>query len=285
MKDRAYAKINMCLEVVGKRDDGYHELEMIMVPINFYDLVDIEINDQETTVKCNAWYLPVNEKNTVVKAINVLRNEYGFKEHFTVKLTKHIPTQAGLAGGSADAAAAIRIIKRLLKLPMNQSKMIELAKKVGADVPFCCLNRPAYVAGIGDEIKPFSLKKEYKLLLVKPKKGVSTKKAFEYLAQTEYQHYDCSNVQDALVNDDYHKLCQNLNNTLEDVAIKLVPEIKQIKEQLVDMGFAGVLMSGSGSTIFALSENDELLKKASDQLKSEGNFVRITKIMDKKKQK
>ena len=136
MKERAYAKINLCLDVVGRRDDGYHELKMIMVPIDFYDVLEMNIA-YETTLELNRSYLPVNEKNTIIKAIRVMQETYGIREEFECRLSKHIPTRAGLAGGSADAAAAIRMINRMLRLDLSMSEMIDVGRQVGADVPFC----------------------------------------------------------------------------------------------------------------------------------------------------
>ena len=134
MKERAYAKINLCLDVAGKREDGYHDLKMIMVPIDFYDLLEMK-PAFETTLSLNRAYLPVNDKNTIIKAINVMKQRYGFQMEFECILQKHIPTRAGLAGGSADAAAAIRMINRMLNLNMSEEDMISVGKEVGADVP------------------------------------------------------------------------------------------------------------------------------------------------------
>ncbi|SJZ69789.1 4-(cytidine 5'-diphospho)-2-C-methyl-D-erythritol kinase [Anaerorhabdus furcosa] len=280
MKERAYAKINLCLDVVRKRDDGYHELNMIMVPLDFYDVLDIEIAD-EMSLSSNAGYLPMNEKNSIIKAIEVLREEYGFKENFKIDLMKHIPTQGGLAGGSADGAATIRLLKRLLNLQMNQSKMIELAKKVGADVPFCCINKPSLVSGIGEVLEPFEFNTDFYVLLVKPFKGVSTKVAFESLDFSTAIHPDCVKMISALMNQDYEGIVNSLGNTLEQPAFKMVPSIAKIKQELLELGMDGALMSGSGSTVFALSKNEQLVKEVARKMKVNSNFVRITKILAK----
>ena len=129
MRERAYAKINLCLEVVRRREDGYHDLRMIMVPVDFYDVVDL-VPAEETTMSLNRSYLPVNDKNTVIKAIHVMQEKCGVTQNFACTLLKHIPTQAGLAGGSADAAAAIRIINRMLKLNLSYQELIDIAKEV-----------------------------------------------------------------------------------------------------------------------------------------------------------
>lgn len=281
MKERAYAKINLSLDVVGKRDDGYHELNMIMVPLDFYDVIDIEVAD-EMSMESNAGYLPKTEKNTIIKAIEVLRREYGFKENFKIVVQKHIPTQAGLAGGSADAAAAIRIVKKLLSLDMSRSKMLDLAKQVGADVPFCCLNKPAFVSGIGEKIDVFDAVTDFHVLLVKPFKGVSTKTAFTMLDFNEAKHPDCLKMKSALMEGSYEGVIGALGNTLEQPSMKLVPEIAKIKEKLLELGMDGVLMSGSGSTVFGLTQSEECLKHAAIEIKKIASFVRKTKIRPKK---
>lgn len=278
MKERAYAKINLCLDVVGEREDGYHDLKMIMVPVDFYDVLEM-VPAEETTMTLNRSFLPVNEKNTVIKAINVMRECYGFEEEFACSLQKHIPTQAGLAGGSADAAAAIRIMNQLLKLDMSREDMISVGKKVGADVPFCIFNQCASVSGIGDVLDPFECNTDFEILLVKPKRGVSTKTAFTEMDKENVVHPDCEAMRKALVSNDYEGVISNLGNSLEEVSLRLVREIREIKEDLSALGFDGVLMSGSGSTVFGITKSPRLLKKTSDLMRYKGYFVRMTKIL------
>ena len=278
MKERAYAKINLCLDVVGKRDDGYHELKMVMVPLDFYDVLEM-VPSEKTQLSLNRYYLPVNDKNTVIKAIQCVRQRYGFSQEFSCTLTKHIPTQAGLAGGSADAAAAIRILNRMLHLNMDTQTMLDIGREVGADVPFCCLNRPALVKGIGEQIEPFKCSPSFHVLLVKPGKGVSTKTAFSMLDYDRLVHPDCLAMCRALIEDDYAGVIQNLGNSIEESSLKLVPEIKNVKDKLVEFGFDGVLMSGSGSTVFGLTKDKALLKRTAEYMHNHRYFVRITDIL------
>lgn len=278
MKDRAFAKINLCLDVVRKREDGYHDLRMVMVPIDFYDVLEMNFAD-ETTLELNRSYLPVNDKNTVIKAIRVMQETYGFDQEFECKLTKHIPTQAGLAGGSADAAAAIRIMNRMMHLNMSDEEMIAVAKQVGADVPFCTINKPALVEGIGEKIQPFECDDiEFGILLVKPRRGVSTKRAFGALDYDRLEHPDCDAMVEALTNNSYIDVVDNLGNSIERASLKLVRDIREVKQDLVAYGFDGVLMSGSGSTVFGLTQNQRLLNQAADLMKRKGYFVRVTKM-------
>jgi len=279
MKERAFAKINLCLDVVRRREDGYHELNMIMVPIDFYDIVEINISE-EMSLKTNAGYLPIDDKNTVIKAIQVLREEYGFKENFEITLTKHIPTQAGLAGGSADGAAAMRIVKKLLNLEIDDKKMNELAKKVGADVPFCIHSRPAVVTGIGENLEYFDLTSDFIVFLVKPNRGVSTKMAFEMLNFEKCSHPDALAMKEALIHQDYNAMLNQLGNSLEESAYRLVPQIANIRQELINFGFDGALMSGSGSTVFGITKNEALADRAVKVFKRKGYFVRKTKIKE-----
>lgn len=279
MKERAYAKINLCLDVVGKREDGYHELKMIMVPIDFYDVLEMK-PAAETTLSVNRSFLPVNEKNTVIKAISVMQQRYGFDQRFACTLQKHIPTQAGLAGGSADAAAAIRLINTMMKLNLSREELISAGKEVGADVPFCLLNRPAMVEGIGEIITPFECHPDFEILLVKPRRGVSTKAAFGGLDFSRIEHPDCEKMREALIADDYDGIVQALGNSLEEVSLRLVSEIRSVREDLLAYGFDGVLMSGSGSTVFGITRSPRVMKKAADLMKYKGYFVRMTKILD-----
>ncbi len=278
MKDRAFAKINLCLDVASKREDGYHELHMIMVPIDFYDVLEMNIAE-ETSISLNRNFLPVNDKNTVIKAIHVMQEEYNLKENFACKLVKHIPTQAGLAGGSADAAAAIRMITKLCHLDLSREELITVGKKVGADVPFCIFNEPAYVNGIGEELEPFKVNTNFNILLVKPRRGVSTAAAFNRLDLERAVHPDCLKMKKALENDDYLSVVDNLGNSLEKVSYRLVPEIREIKEDLKYYGFDGVLMSGSGSTVFGITRKKDLVNRASNIMKSKGYFIRAVHIL------
>ena len=248
-----------------------------MVPINFYDVLEMEFAKQ-TTLELNRDYLPINDKNTIVKAIHIMQEKYGLKEEFCCRLEKHIPTRAGLAGGSADAAAAIRMINRMCNLHLSKDEMIAVGKEVGADVPFCILNRPAFVEGIGEKITTFSCNPEFYLLLIKPRKGVSTAEAFHIVDEQEGIHPDCKAMQEALENNDYDGIIHSLGNSMENAAMTLVPEIRKAKQDLLDLGFDGVLMSGSGSTVFGITKDTELLERSIDVLKKKRYFVRKTTV-------
>ncbi|MBR2825644.1 MAG: 4-(cytidine 5'-diphospho)-2-C-methyl-D-erythritol kinase, partial [Solobacterium sp.] len=277
-KERAYAKINLCLNVIRRRENGYHDLKMVMVPVDFYDVLDVVPSDK-TSLTINRSFLPVNEKNTVIKAIRILQERYQINQEYKCTLMKHIPTQAGLAGGSADAAAVIRAIDYMEGLNLTREELIEIGKEVGADVPFCIFNQPSIVEGIGEVLTPFQVDCAFELLLVKPYRGVSTAKAFEGINFDTIVHPDCEAMRTALANNDYGGVLNNLGNSLEEVSIQLVREIGEVKKELENLGFDGVLMSGSGSTVFGITRNKELLEEATSILRKKRYFVRKTQIL------
>jgi len=279
MKVKAYAKLNLCLNVVERLPDGYHDLNMIMVPIDLFDTIDLSF-DIKTTIQANRRYLPNDERNTIIKVINGLREIYGFNDQFQIKLTKNIPSQAGLGGGSADAAIVIKTLNALLDLKMTQAEMLDFGKSIGADVPFCIINKPAYVSGIGEKIEPFDFDCPFYLFLVKPHKGVSTKLAFENLDYEKLTHPNAKRLKDELIACDYDGIIANMGNDLEQSALKLVPEIGKLKSELLDFGFDHALMSGSGSTVFAITTQAELIDRAVYSFQRKYPFVKKSKIID-----
>ncbi|MGB4984648.1 MAG: 4-(cytidine 5'-diphospho)-2-C-methyl-D-erythritol kinase [Erysipelotrichaceae bacterium] len=278
MKSRAYGKINLVLNVVGKNSDGYHDLEMVMTSIGLFDTLDISISDEDEFIS-NCRYLRYDEGNTIYKVIEKLREKYGFTQRFKVDLQKHIPSQAGLAGGSSDAAAAIRIINKLLNLNMSSQQMIDFAYTIGADVPFCLSGKTSLVKGIGEKLLEIENNADFYMILVKPYKGVSTKEAFSILKYDTMPHYECEKMVQALKNNDYEMICQELGNTLEEPSFALVKQISNIKKELIDLGCDGALMSGSGSTVFGISKDYELLRRIQQELRTKYSFVYVTNLI------
>ena len=193
MKIKAHAKINVGLDVVSKRADGYHELKMVMLPIELHDLIEIEPAPY-ASFKCTPSYRIRPEKNTLLKAIEVCRQARPFKEQFRIHLHKVIPSQAGLGGGSTDAAAVINYLNDYFKWQLSDDEKIALGVKVGADVPFCLFNKPAIVNGIGEKLSFFKLKTSLNLILVQPHKGVSTKLAFKDLDIERLEHPSITDI-------------------------------------------------------------------------------------------
>ena len=275
---RANAKINLGLNVKDNLPNGYHDLEMIMVPLNFYDELRIEIADQ-MSFKSNQTYVQVNPNNTIFTAITYLRDKYGFKENFKIELNKQIPTRAGLAGGSADGAATIKAVNALLNLKMSDTELKEAALAVGSDVYFCLINKPALVKGTGDIVEPFNCNCDFDILLVKPRSGVSTKESFSSLNLETCDHPDITAMQTALENNDYPAFLKTLGNSLEEPSFKLNRRILKVKKQLLNLGFDGALMSGSGSTVFGITKDQKILKDARETMLKHGYFTRIVRIL------
>ena len=273
MKDRAYAKINLSLDVFNIREDGYHDLCSIMVPIDFYDELEI-IPDLRDSFTCNKRFIRYNENNSIYKMITLMKEHYDIADHHRIGLKKVIPTQAGLGGGTADAASVLRIFKKLYHLDLNKEEIIDLCLKVGADVPFNYFNTPAVVKGIGDVIEPFDMAKKYYVLLVKPRSGVSTREAYQKLDMEICDHPDILSLKKALENGE--PLTGLLGNSLEQPALLLNEDIRKVKERLEGYRCGEVLMSGSGSTVFCISEEEREIKAIYEDLRGENLYVRFT---------
>lgn len=279
MIEKAYAKINLSLDVVSKRPDGYHNLDMIMLPLQLHDTLEITLSD-EHQADSDDHSVPMDEHNTIIKARDLMIKTFDIKEKFKIILYKKIPSQAGMAGGSSDAAAVMRAIAKLCNLDVTIEQLSMLAKKVGADVPFCIYSTPAQVQGIGEIVKPFEMNWKPYVLLVKPPMGVSTKEAFQRIDFINGVHPHSEDVITCLNQQQYAQLPQIAQNTLEASAFELVPEIKTIKQTLKNLGLEMTLMSGSGSTVFALSENLDLIQQAATYFqKFPDYFVHITAFL------
>lgn len=280
MKIRAYAKINLALDVVSKRDDGYHELEMIMAPIALHDLIYINTIESGIEIDSNSKVMPTDERNIMYKVAALLKERYNIKKGVKIFVYKHIPTQAGLAGGSADGAAVIKAMNKLFYLNLSNEEMAAIGKEVGADIPFCIYQKIALVKGVGEKLEFIDHPFNCKVLLVKPKHGVSTKKAFGSLDLANAIHHDCSLMAQGIKDDNYQQVIDNLQNTLEEPSIKMVPEIETIKEEMIKIGFDGALMSGSGSCVFGLTRSNVILEKGLKYFKGKYYFVRKTEILN-----
>lgn len=273
MKVRAYAKINLGLNVFGKREDGYHELEMVMAPISLHDLIYINIIDEGIELSSNSTIMPTDDRNIMYKVAKLLMDTYGIKKGVKIHIYKHIPMQAGLAGGSSDGAAVMRAMNSLFRLGLTNDKLAELGKTVGADIPFCIHEKTAFVSGIGEKIEFMKANLDCYIVLVKPKRGVSTKKSFSMLEIDKEIHPDCYCLKEAIENNDYETMLQHMGNSLERVSMSLVLQIKTIKEKLLDMGFDCALMSGSGSCVFALTKDEKLADDAINYFRNQKLFA------------
>lgn len=280
MKVRAYAKVNLALDVVRRREDGFHDLEMIMAPIFLHDLILVDpiYNNPRIEIEANSRIIPLDDRNIVYKVAKLLMDRFEIPHGVRIKIYKHIPMQAGLAGGSADGAAVLRAMNELFNLKLSLEELAKLGDEVGSDIPFCIYQQFAFVQGKGENLEFFKTDIDYKLLLVKPRRGVSTKQSFTTLNLETCAHPDCRKMMQALIEKDDESFLACLGNSLEEPSFKLVPEIQKVKEELVQLGFDGVLMSGSGSCVFGLTKDEKLLEKAHEILKNKYPFVLRTRF-------
>lgn len=269
---KALAKINLGLDVVKRREDGYHEVRMIMQTIHLYDRLEIKkTKNSEITMATNLSFLPTNENNLVYKAAKLLRDEFQIKEGVHVNLQKHIPVAAGMAGGSTDAAAVLYGINRIFKLGLSRKELMERGVKIGADVPYCLMRGTALAEGIGEDLSALPPMVKCPVLIAKPSISVSTKFVYENLKLDDTMvHPDI----DALVADikaqDLHKIAADMGNVLETVTIPNYPVIADIKNHMMEHGAINSMMSGSGPTVFGLFEDEETAQEAFAAMKKSG---------------
>ncbi|EOS59532.1 4-(cytidine 5'-diphospho)-2-C-methyl-D-erythritol kinase [Firmicutes bacterium M10-2] len=274
MKKFAPAKVNLALNVNGVNDRGYHDLDMIMVPLSLCDEIDIELNNaQEDDVEFIDLCVP--DENTVTKALRLLREKCKITHHYTIKVVKNIPEQAGLAGGSADAAAVLSAINELEGLDLSKSELIELGQQVGADVPFCLINESARVQGIGEKITRIDTDWCFDFLLVKPNKGVSTPLAFKKWDEGDRRQWNVDAIEQAMIVKDHDQLMNSMVNALEEAAIELVPEIADIECLALKLGADRAMMTGSGSAVMIFSKSGSVLQRIEKEMKKKYPFVQI----------
>ena len=269
MRLRALAKINLGLDVLGRREDGYHELRMIMQTINMYDQLDMEISEEPgIRITTNLPYVPVNQNNLVYRAANMLMEEFQIKEGLTVDLQKMIPVAAGMAGGSSDAAAAMIGVNRLFQLGLSVKDLMERGVKIGADVPYCLLRGTALAEGIGDRLRALPACPDCYVLIGKPGISVSTKFVYEILHANELKsHPRIDEMLDAIQWHNLYKMADLMENVLETVTIPQYPIIEEIKNHMKEHGALNAMMSGSGPTVFGLFDDKTLAEQACEALR------------------
>lgn len=277
MVEKAHAKINLSLNIRCRREDGYHELESVFLPLELHDTLEVQLA-QENRIICDDASIPVDHTNLIWKAMELMQTKCSRRERFCVTLTKRIPAQAGLGGGSSDAAAMLRAINQMLDLQLMHQEMVEFAKELGADVPFFLKQQPALVSGIGERMTEIVFPFDLPVLLVKPSQGVSTKVAYDTLRLDRCDHPNIERLVATIQNNDYDSMISMIGNDLEESALRLVPAIKEFKAVLQEMGFDAVLMSGSGSTVFALSRDENLLERGRQYFLRQNE---LTEVADK----
>ncbi len=286
---KALAKINLGLDVLGKRENGYHDVRMVMQSIYLYDDVKIERKqDSEIVVKTNLYFLPTDENNIAYKAAKMLMDEFHIHEGVHIFLNKHIPVSAGMAGGSSNAAAVLYGMNILFGLGLSKEELMERGVKLGADVPYCIMRGTVLAEGIGEELTDLPTMPKCTVLIAKPPVSVSTKAVYEALDSKEIvEHPDIDGLIEGLKNADLHKIAKSMGNVLEDVTIPMHPVIEKIKDVIKKEGALNAMMSGSGPTVFGLFESKARAKAAQEKIKKSGlaKQVYVTSIHGVRREK
>ena len=281
MITKSYAKINLSLQITGKREDGYHLLDMINLPLALHDILEFVPLpfSKETYIICDDPGLSKLKHNLCQKAFGLLKEKYGFTQNFVIKIHKEIPFAAGLGGGSSNAATVLLGIDKILHLGASLEELSDIGLKIGADVPFFLRNQPMEVSGIGEIMNPIPVKKNFEILIVKPQQGLSTKDVYDVCDSFPRTAIDTALVKEGLAEHDESKIARGIGNDLMAPAESLLPEIGEIYGLLRREGFEIVSMSGSGSSCFALSTKAGLCKEAFHKFDKMGYIVRLTKIL------
>lgn len=268
---KAYAKINLGLDVVRKREDGYHEVRMIMQTIKLFDKLTFRLLEKdEIRIKTNLGFLPVNEDNLVYKAVKLIKDKYDIKKGLEIDLFKCIPVAAGMAGGSTDCAAALVGASKMFDLHLGKQELMELGVKLGADVPYCVLRGTALSEGIGEILTPLPAMPDCHILVAKPSISVSTKFVYENLKANELEkHPDIDGMVEAIKSGSLTGITDRMENVLETVTIPAHPIIEDIKNCMKENGAINALMSGSGPTVFGIYESEEKAEAARELLRKQ----------------
>lgn len=266
--EKAPAKINLGLDALYKRKDGYHELEMIMASVDLADrLLFEELPENKIVIETDSSFLPVDRRNHVYQAAELLKKTFNLTQGVRITIEKRIPVAAGLAGGSSDCAATLRGLNRLWNLDLSLEKLAELGSQIGSDVPYCIHGGTAFVTGRGEKIEFLPSMPQCWVVLVKPRMSVSTSSIFGSLSFNSIQHPDIAGIRQAVETDDYQLMTEKIGNALEGVTIKRHPVIQQIKDRMINYGAGAALMSGSGPTVFALCEKKTRAQRIYNGLK------------------
>lgn len=254
--EKAPAKINLGLSIIGKSHHTYHDLEMVMVSIDLNDYITVKEIDQGIIIDSNSTKVPLNKKNDIFKAALLIKNHFNISKGVHIFLEKNIPVCAGLGGGSSDAAATIRALNQLWNLKMSRKQMYSFGFQIGSDVPFCLESDCSYITGQGEQVERLSKKVSSWVVLVKPNFGVSTRDIFKEVDYTTIRKIDIQSLKQAILTNQYDQLLATMGNSLEDITIKKYPLIQKIKEKMLQSGADIALMTGSGPTVFALCPNE-----------------------------
>lgn len=270
MRLRALAKINLGLDILGKREDGYHEVKMIMQTIQMYDVLELHKKKEPgISLTVNVPFIPTDERNLVYRAAAMLMEEFHVQEGLSIRLDKFIPVAAGMAGGSSDAAAAFVGVNRLFHLGLSQEELMERAVKVGADVPYCIMRGTALAEGVGEKLTALPPVPPCYVLVGKPAVSVSTKMAYENLnLETIKKRPDIDGMISDIENGNLMEMTEKMANVFEPGIIREYPVIQQIKDFMEENGALRAMMSGSGPTVFGIFDDKEKMERAAEGLRA-----------------
>jgi 4-diphosphocytidyl-2-C-methyl-D-erythritol kinase len=272
---KARAKINLGLDVIGRRENGYHDVRMVMQTVGLYDrIIMTRIPEEEIRIKTNIGFLPVNENNLVYKAIMLMKNKYKLDGGIEVDLNKFIA--AGMAGGSSDAACALFGMNRLFELNVPMRELMKLGVEIGADVPYCLMRGTALAEGIGEKLTRLPDMPFCHILIAKPPVNVSTKLVYEKLDNTDVKlHPDIDGIIEAIKLKDVALVASRMGNVLESVTVPLYPVIDSIKKDMIEHGAMNAMMSGSGPTVFGIFPDEQSMIACQQFLRQKGEARQV----------
>ncbi|WP_413486126.1 4-(cytidine 5'-diphospho)-2-C-methyl-D-erythritol kinase [Brochothrix thermosphacta] len=259
---KATAKLNLALDILGKRDDGYHELETVMAMVDLADYLDFSLRlDGNIKLESSSNAVPEDGRNLIVKAGLLLQRRFQVTKGATIKLDKKIPISAGMAGGSSDAAATLHGLNQLWELNLSLDELAEIGAEIGSDVSFCVYGGVAMCNGRGEKITPLPSLPPCWVVLAKPAISVSTRDVFSHLEVNDIQHQHSEKMLAAIASGDYYQMVEALGNDLEDYSLEKYAEISYLKKQFEAFGADAVLMSGTGPTVFAIVKTEKKAKR------------------------
>ncbi|NLX70458.1 MAG: 4-(cytidine 5'-diphospho)-2-C-methyl-D-erythritol kinase [Clostridiales bacterium] len=266
---KAFAKINWALDVVGKRQDGYHNVEMVMQSVNLYDILTIEEKaEDDIEIICNCDCIPLDSNNIAYKSARLIKETYGIVKGVKIDLHKNIPVAAGLAGGSADAAAVFAGLNRMWNLGIKLRELMSVSARIGSDIPFCILGGTALAKGIGDELVSLPPAEGIWMVLVTPDFHVSTAHIYRSLDLSKITVRPCiQGMVECLEKRDLNGIADHMKNVLEQVTLSMYPQINLIKEDMMKQGALGCCMSGSGPTVYGIFPDEDSARKGYNVLK------------------
>lgn len=277
---KAPAKINLALDVLRKREDGFHEVEMIMTTVDLADRIELEfLEEDKIVVDVSEGFVPSDSRNLAYKAAQLLKERFNVYKGVKIYIQKNIPVSAGLAGGSSDAAATLRGLNQLWGLNLTLAELAILGAEIGSDVSFCVYGGTALATGRGEKIRHISAPPPCWVILAKPQMGVSTSEVYRNLILNDLSHPNIMEMISAIEQRNYPMICQKLGNVLETVTFKAYPEVSRIKEQMIRFGADGVLMSGSGPTVFGLVKHESRMLRIYNGLRGFCDDVHAVRLM------